>query len=107
MFPAAINLQGSIPTPYIFDDRCDVREVSRAIYDWYVVDPQTRKERGLAGREWAMSEEAGLTAEMMCNRFITATSRVLENWVAPKRFSLYNVEKEIEKTKNRLTGISI
>jgi hypothetical protein len=107
VFPAAINLQGSIPTPYIFDDRCDVREVSRAIYDWYVVDPQTRKERGLAGREWAMSEEAGLTAEMMCNRFITATSRVLENWVAPKRFSLYNVEKEIEKTKNRLTGISI
>ena len=26
-----INLQGSVPTPYIFDSRCDIRDVSKKI----------------------------------------------------------------------------
>jgi glycosyltransferase involved in cell wall biosynthesis len=107
IFPASINLQGSIPTPYIFDDRCDIRDISRAIYYWYVTPSNIRLSNGLEGRKWALSEEAGMSAEQMCTRFSTAVSKVMQNWVAPKRFSAYNVQEEIEKGKEKLTGISI
>lgn len=107
VFPAAINLQGSVQTPYIFDDRCNVRDVAKAIEYWFEKDPQERKRCGLTGREWAISQEAGFTAKQMCERFSKAIDITLENWVAPKRFQLYNVEEEISKNENKLTGISI
>ena len=107
VFPAAINLQGSIPTPYIFDDRCDIRDVANAIRYWWIMNEEDRVEAGLAGRKWAMSEEAGLTAEQMCKRFTKAIESTLDNWVAPKRFNLYNVQKQIDKFKNKKSGISI
>ena len=107
VFPGAINLQGSIPTPYIFDDRCSIRDVADAIRYWYTAGEKERIDCGLAGREWAISEEAGFTAKQMCTRFAKAIDTTLENWVAPERFSLYNVRKESAKNKIKLTGISI
>jgi len=107
VFPGAINLQGSIPTPYIFDDRCDIRDVTKGIMYWYTTDADRRKECGLAGRKWAISDEAGFTAVQMCKRFSTAVDTVLEYWVAPKRFNLYSVQEELERSKHKLTGISI
>lgn len=107
VFPAAINLQGSIPTPYIFDDRADVRDVARAIMYWHNTPHQDRKTAGAAGREWVTSEEAGMTAEHMCNKFRFAIDKVLANWVAPDRFMLYNAKNEIEKSKHKLTGITL
>ena len=105
VFPAAINLQGSIPTPYIFDDRCDVRHVAQAIRFWYDTDIAERERCGLAGREWAVSQEAGFTAESMCDNYASACTAVLDNYVAPKRFNVYNVQAELDKYKNRKTGI--
>lgn len=105
VYPAAINLQGSIPTPYIFDDRADIRDVAKAIMAWYQTSPEERTQCGLAGREWATSQEAGFTAEMMCDRYTKATTAVLDGFVAPKRFKLYNVPTEVQKLKNRKTGI--
>lgn len=107
VFPAAINLQGSIPTPYIFDDRCDIRDVAKAIMYWYSTDAERRKECGLAGREWACSQEAGFTAEMMCERFSKAVDNVLVNWVAPKRFILYNTQEQLAKYSNKKTGVTL
>jgi glycosyltransferase involved in cell wall biosynthesis len=105
VFPAAINLQGSVPTPYIFDDRADIRDIAKAIMAWYETPVEERAECGLAGREWAMSEEAGFTAENMCGNFANACTVVLDNYVAPKRFKVYNVQTELDKYKNRKTGI--
>jgi len=107
IFPAAINLQGSIPTPYIFDDRCNIRDVANAIWYWYTYDVKGREECGLAGREWATSSEAGFTAKAMAGKFRDSIDTVLENWVAPSRFKLYSVKKEIENSKHKKSGISI
>ena len=107
VFPGAINLQGSIPTPYIFDDRCDVRDVAKAIRFWYDTDIKERERCGLAGREWATSEEASFTAEKMAGKFSHAIDMVLKSWVAPKRFNLYNVKDQLNKFKNKKSGISI
>ena len=35
VFPSNISLVGSVPTPYIHDDRADFREVAEAIEYWY------------------------------------------------------------------------
>lgn len=105
VFPAAINLQGSIPTPYIFDDRADTRDVAKAMMAWYQTSPEERQRYGIEGREWAMSEEAGFTAEIMCDRYAKACTAVLDNFVAPKRFKLYNAQAEMQSLKDRKTGI--
>ena len=107
VYPASINLQGSIPTPYIFDDRADVRDIAKAMMYWYVAGPDERKDCGAAGREWVMSAEAKMTAEAMCNNFIDSCDRVLDNWVAPKKFQLYNCKQEIQDFKYKPTGIEL
>lgn len=106
VFPAAINLQGSVPTPYIFDDRCDVRDVAAAILYWYDMPIEERERCGLAGREWACSDEASLTAQKMAEKFSQAVDTVMQHWVAPKRFNLYNVKDQLNKFKNKKSGIS-
>lgn len=106
VFPAAINIQGSVPTPYIFDDRCDPRHVATALYKWWLTPTALRKKYGMKGREWAMSEEAGFTAERMCKKFGDNMITVMDNWKPVPRFTMYNVQEEINKSKNKLTGIS-
>ena len=107
VFPSAINLQGSIPTPYIFDDRVSIPDVAATIMDWYTTDSSDRKASGLMGRKWVMSEEAGMTSDIMCSRFSAAIDRVMTNWVPPSRFNLYSVTEEVKKSKHKLTGICL
>ena len=105
VFPAGINLQGSLPTPYIFDDRCDIRDVAKAIMYWYEMSAEERERCGKAGREWATSAEAGFTAQRMADRAFDAMERVLSVWTPPKRFQIYDTKKEINKHKNKQTGV--
>jgi len=107
VFPGAINLQGSIPTPYIFDDRADIRDVAEAIMFWYNTEEHHRESAGMRGREWATSEESGFTAERMANKFASSIETLLENWVAPKRFQLYDVQDQLKKSTNKKSGISM
>ena len=107
VFPAAINLQGSIPTPYIFDDRCDIRDVARALEYWYDTSDEFREQYGLEGREWVCGEEAKMSAEHMCKSMANAMDIVLANWKPLPRFKTYNVQQEVAKRKNKKTGISI
>jgi len=104
VFPAAINLQGSIPTPYIFDDRCDIRDVAEAMMYWYSMSPADRKKCGNAGREWATSTESGFTAERMSNKFAECVDTVMQNWTPPKRFTIYNVKNQVNKFNNKKIG---
>ena len=107
IFPASINLQGSIPTPYIFDDRVDIRDIAKAMMYWYEVPPDHRQACGLAGREWVTSDEAKMTAQSMADSFINNCDLVLDNWMPVPRFSLYNCQSEFEENKIKLTGIEL
>lgn len=68
VFPSNRSLQGSPQTPYIFDDRVQFEDVSKAIMYWYSTDEDRRIECGLAGREFCLNN--GLTAETMGNKMI-------------------------------------
>lgn len=107
VFPASINLQGSIPTPYIFDDRADIRDVAKAIMSWYNTPAEDRRLRGLAGREWVCGGEAKMSARSMANSFIKHNDTLLASWKSPARYNLYNVQEEAAKLKNRITGIEL
>jgi glycosyltransferase involved in cell wall biosynthesis len=107
VFPSTISIQGSPITPYIFDDRCDVRDIADALLSWHTAGPDIRKEKGELGRSWAMSEEAGFTSAWMCQRIGDVMTLLMENWKPMPRFKLYDVQEEIKKTKNKPTGIAL
>lgn len=72
------GLVGSPVTPYIFDDRPGAEHISEAIKELYSLGKEERVRRGREGYEWATSEEAGFTAEIMSKRFINAVNDTLE-----------------------------
>jgi glycosyltransferase involved in cell wall biosynthesis len=79
LWPTASYIQGSIPTPYIFDDLCRWEDLAEAMMYWYVMDKDKRELCGLKGREWACGE-GGINADNMCKQFITAMDFAFANW---------------------------
>jgi glycosyltransferase involved in cell wall biosynthesis len=92
VFPTNRSLQGSVPTPYIFDDRCSFEDVANAIRYWYDMIPQQRKACGRKGREWAISSESGMSSKEMCNRFVKHIDFLLNNWKPSESFTVEKVE---------------
>jgi len=89
VWPACRSLQGSIPTPYIFDDRCRWDDVADRLKEWYDTPLEERRRVGEIGREWMLKEEIGMSVKHMCNRFIHDMDRGFEKWTPRKRFTLY------------------
>jgi hypothetical protein len=75
--------------------------------EWYETPSEEREACGLAGREWALSDEANFTAEKMANSYIKATQLILENWKPIPRYKLYSVNDHIKRQQQRKTGIAI
>ena len=70
VYPTSRSAQGSIPTPYIFDDRCKFEDACDRIKEVYALSSEEREARGLKGREWALGSEAGLTVQHQANIFL-------------------------------------
>ena len=81
VYPTNISIVGSVPTPYIFDDRCDASDAAEQLMNVYSLPVETRKEKGLKGREWALSKEAGFTSEHMGYRVMNNINKLLDTWV--------------------------
>jgi len=91
VWPSNISLQGSVPTPYIFDDRADFRDIGKALYDWYITSKEERTFAGLKGREFIMNVEVGMSRNNMCERISTSINDTFENFVPRKSFELHLV----------------
>jgi len=81
-------IQGSIPTPYIFDDMTKWEDAADGMMYWYLMGDEKRTACGLKGREWALAE-GGINAENMSNQFITAMDYTLKNFKPVKQFSVH------------------
>ena len=92
VFPSNISLVGSVPTPYIHDDRADFREVAEAIKEWYELGPEGRAEAGKAAREWVTSDESGMSATAMGYNVAKYTNQVLDNFAPRSRYDLIKGE---------------
>lgn len=92
VFPSNISLTGSVPTPYIFDDRCRPEDAAQAILEAFNLSKEERDNRGLKGREWAMSDESGFTAKNMSFTIGTTINEALEKFVPRTKFDLIKIE---------------
>ena len=90
VFPTSRSIQGSPPTPYIFDDRCRWEDAMERIQEVYALSREDRKKLGLKGREWAISDEAGFTAEKQAERFIEAAHACWDVWEPREQFEIVN-----------------
>jgi glycosyltransferase involved in cell wall biosynthesis len=95
VFPSNMSLQGSVPTPYIFDDRADFREAAkqiRAIYDLKTSNENEYNDVCKAAYEWVNSDESMMTANNMCKNVITHVDEVLATWKPKPKFELIKIE---------------
>ena len=98
VYPTNRSLQGSPKTPYIWDDRCNPEDAAIQIKKLYDMGREKRKLLGLKGREWAISEEAGFTGELMGKCVINTIDELFDTWSPREKFELINANKFIEDT---------
>ena len=91
VWPSNISLQGSVPTPYIFDDRADFREIGNQLYEWFKLNRPERKQMGLTGREYIMNPEVGMSRDNMATRVNESINDCLNNFEKKKKFDLHLV----------------
>ena len=51
------------------------------------------------GREWALSDEAGFTAEKMSNRIIEAIDELFDTWEPREKYELIDTNIDTKKTQ--------
>jgi glycosyltransferase involved in cell wall biosynthesis len=98
VYPTSRSIVGSPPTPYIFDDRCEPEDASQRILEIYNMSEEERQERGLAGREWALSNEAGFTSEQQGQRVINAFKELFSTWSPREKFEFISVNNYPKRT---------
>ena len=76
VFPSNVSLVGSVPTPYIFDDRCDFRDVAKQIKTAHDLGETEMQRRGELGRQWVMSTESMMSAKHMCDNIISGINNL-------------------------------
>lgn len=89
VWPSNISLQGSVPTPYIFDDRADFEDAGDALYEWFKMRREDRKNAGLKGREFVLNPDVAMNRKDMCDRVVNSINGCLENFQPRKRFELH------------------
>ena len=105
IFPSNISLAGSPATPYIFDDRCSPEDAAKAILKVYNLGKHERTKRGLAGREWAMSDEAKMTSDKMTLNIIEGIDKTIDSFIPRPSYEVHLVEnREVKKVNHKLTG---
>ena len=87
VFPSNRSLQGSLATPYIFDDRCSFEDVADALMESWQLR-ESLKLRGMEGRDFALSNKSNMSAKAMCKGISDNISNLIETFIPPKRIRL-------------------
>ena len=82
------NLNGSVPTPYIFEDRVNLNDVAAAIGKMYALGKKKRTANGKKGREWAIKN---LSSKVMCDSMAEGIENAIKNYKPKERFNLYKL----------------
>ena len=98
IFPSNMSLIGSVPTPYIFDDRVDFRDAAAAIRKVYDMSSEERERRGALAREWVMSDESKMSATKMSQNIIEAVDETITTFKPRKKYELIKIKERPLKT---------
>ena len=88
VWPSNRSLQGSPPTPYIFDDRCKFTDAADQIMKIYNLSQEERDEVAREARKFINDPKIGMEAQNMANRFIKDMDNAFDNWKPKKHFTL-------------------
>jgi glycosyltransferase involved in cell wall biosynthesis len=104
VFPSNLSLVGSIPTPYIFDDRAEPFDIADQIMELYAIKTdqvdkygshlrlETYEEQCKAAYEWVTSDESMMSSRMMCKNVIDGIEETLLKFQPRYSFELIKVE---------------
>jgi len=98
VYPTNKSLVGSPLTPYIWDDRCTAEDAAEQIMRVYL--DEKRAENGLAGREWAIGDEAGFTGVVQGKRVIEAFDTLFSTWKPREKYELINANEVKDRKIN-------
>ncbi len=90
VWPRTQTMVGSLPTPYIIDDKVDVVEVSEAIRYWYDIPAEERRKKAQIGREEFLGD-MGLNAKNMCKQLVDGITTTFENWKPKEKVNVYKI----------------
>jgi len=93
VFPSNLSIVGSIPTPYIWDDRADFRDIAKQMEAVFNTPKERRLELGKAAREWVTSDESMMSAKNMSKNVIEAIEETLATWKPRPKYEFLKVEK--------------
>jgi glycosyltransferase involved in cell wall biosynthesis len=93
VYPTSRSVQGSIPTPYIFDDRCTWEDAAERLIEVFNLSKEERQERGMEGYKWATSDEAGFTSRHQAERFISYIDKLFNTWKPREKYELINANE--------------
>tara|TARA_B110000459_G_C16554597_1_gene468403 strand:- start:793 stop:1473 length:681 start_codon:yes stop_codon:yes gene_type:complete len=93
VYPTSRSMQGSPPTPYIYDDRCAWEDATERLIELYNMDPKERQRRGYEGRKWAISDEAGFTHKHQASRFMDSIEGLFSTWKPRTKHTIVNTNE--------------
>jgi hypothetical protein len=103
IYPSNMSLVGSVPTPYIFDDRADFRDITNAIEEIYNLPKEERLRKGELGRQWVLSDESMMSAKNMAKNVIETFEETFSTWKPRKRFEFIKADKlPIKKVRHKI-----
>jgi hypothetical protein len=89
VYPTNVSLQGSPPTPYIWDDRCQPEDVAPLLREFYDMGRKKRKKLGALGAKFCRENQ--MTAIEMGQNFINSMNGAFENWKPRERYVMVKV----------------
>ena len=95
VFPNNHSLVGSIPTPYIYDDRVstdDIAEQIKLLYTTKISQPEEYKNQCEEAYKWVTSDESMMSARWMSKNIIEGIEETLEKWTPRYSYELIPVE---------------
>ena len=107
LFPKTRSVKGSPQTPYIFASQCSIEDAAIALMKVYKMGSEERKRRGMAGREWVLSNESGFTAKRMGERFIENIDKLFTKWKPQPRFTVTKVDNNTKSNNYNPSPISL
>jgi hypothetical protein len=105
VFPTNISLVGSVPTPYIFDDRCNPEDAADALVKVFNMSPEQRDENGMKGHEWIIGDEARMSARKMSQNIVEVLDEGFKNFKPRTTFDFHKIgERPVKYAPHKLTG---
>jgi|TARA_R100000030_G_scaffold83522_1_gene66474 glycosyltransferase involved in cell wall biosynthesis len=90
VWPKTRSLMGSVPTPYIFDDRCDWEDAGEKLKEWYDMDKDERRRCGVKGH-YFVKGDGMMSAKAMGDNFFNHMETAFEKWTPRKKYEVHKV----------------